>query len=260
MMKIKLTALSALLFISNLVLAQNAHFTTSGTIEYEKSVNMFAVIKRLYAERMSEGFIKNAYDQYKKTQPQFKVLKSKLAFGDNRTLFTPIAPENASGSFFFVPMTDQNNIVYTDLDSHAQTAQKLVFEETFLLKDSVRKIKWKVTDETREIAGYSCRRANGLMMDSIYVVAFFATQIPVSGGPESFSGLPGMILEVALPHENITWRATKVTETFTDGGALTPPKKGKPVNGKQLAETLKEVFKNQGDAALINFYTKFYLM
>jgi GLPGLI family protein len=92
------------------------------------------------------------------------------------------------------------------------------------------------------------------------VVAFFANQIPIPGGPESFGGLPGMILEVALPHENIIWRATKVTEAAGPEISIAPPKKGKPVNNKQLFETLKDVFKNRGDATQINMYMKSYLM
>lgn len=115
-----------------------------------------------------------------------------------------------------------------------------------MVKDSVRKITWKITDETREIAGYTCRRANALVMDSIYVVAFYAIQIPVSGGPESFTGLPGMILGLAIPHENITWFATKVTDMTVDPKAMVMPKKGKPVTGKQLRETLAELMKNWG--------------
>jgi GLPGLI family protein len=259
-MKTKLTFFIALLFSGNLLLAQNAHFATSGTIQYEKSANTFAIIKRLYGDDLNSGFFAQAYEQYKKTQPQFKVLKSTLTFDDNKTLFTPLPPEVTPANFFNIPSTEQNNTVYTDLGAHAVTAQKVVFEETFLVKDSIRKIKWKITDETREIAGYTCRRANGLMMDSIYVVAFFANQIPISGGPESFGGLPGMILEVALPHENLIWRATKVTEAASPEVSIAPPKKGKAVNNKQLFETLKDVFKNRGDARQINFYMKSYLM
>jgi GLPGLI family protein len=260
MMKTKLITLAVLLFICNLLAAQNAHFTTGGTIEYEKSANTFAIIKRLYGDDLNQGFMQTAYDQYKKTQPQFRVLKSTLTFGGDRTLFTPIPPEGAPASFFSVPTADQNNIVYSDLTARTRTIQKNVYEQTFLVKDSLRKIKWKITDETRDIAGYTCRRANGLMMDSIYVVAFFANQIPVSGGPESFSGLPGMILEVALPHENLVWRATKVTEGSAAEQTIIPPKKGKVVNNKQLSETLKDVFKNRGDAAYINIIMKAYLM
>ena len=259
-MKTKLAFFIALLFTGKLTFAQNAHFTTSGTISYEKSVYTFAIIKRLYGDRLNDGIFSQAYEQYKKTQPQFKVLKSTLAFDKDKSLFTPLPPENIPGSFFNIPTADQNNTVYTDFELNAVVEQKAVFEETFLVKDSVRKIKWKITGETREIAGYSCRRANGLMMDSIYVVAFFANQIPIPGGPESFGGLPGMILEVALPHENLIWRATKVTEAATPEVSVALPKKGKVVNNKQLLETLKDVFKNRGDAAQINLFLKSYLM
>ena len=108
--------------------------------------------------------------------------------------------------------------------------------------------------------GYPCRRANGLMMDSIYVVAFYTDQIPVSGGPESFAGLPGMILEVALPHENVIWRATKVNENTVPETAIIAPKKGKPLDNKGLLETLQSVFKNRGDANQINLIIKSYLL
>lgn len=259
-MKTTLVVLIALLCAGNITFAQNAHFTNSGTITYEKSANTFAIIKRLYGDELNEGFMKQAYEQYKKTQPQFKVLKSTLVFDNSKTLFTPLPPETTSGSFLSIPEADQYNTIYTDLGAHSVTAQKAVFEQTFLVKDSVRKIKWKITDETRQIAGYECRRANGLMMDSIYVVAFFANQIPIPGGPESFGGLPGMILEVALPHENLIWKAISVTEGANSVQSIVPPQKGKPVNNKQLFETLKDVFKNRGDAAEINIYMKSYLM
>ncbi len=47
-------------------------------------------------------------------------------------------------------------------------------------------------------------------MDSIYVVAFYTDEILTTGGPESFTGLPGMILGIAIPHEHVSWFATKV--------------------------------------------------
>jgi GLPGLI family protein len=257
-MKAIFITLAALLFTANILLGQNERFVTSGTITYEKSVNTFATIKRLYGDDMDDGFLQQAFDSYKKTQPQFKILKGTLTFSDNKTLFTPIPADNANSTFFNLQMTDQNNTIFTDLAANTRIAQKLVFEQTFLVKDTLRKIKWKITDETRQIAGYTCRRANGLVMDSIYVVAFYTDKIPVSGGPESFSGLPGMILEVALPHENLSWKATAVTDSTVP--AIVPPKKGKPVNAKQLFDTLKDVFKNQGNAAQVNLIMKWFLL
>jgi len=255
-MKKTLIAFVALLLTANILFAQNERFTTGGTIEYDKTVNTFAIIKKLYGN--GEGFMQQIIDQYKKTQPQFRTAKSTLTFGNDKTLFTPIVPETVANNNFNLPMTDQYNTIYTDMATNTSTVQKVVFEQTFLVKDTIRKIKWKITDETRDISGYSCTRANGLMLDSIYVVAFYTDKIPVSGGPESFAGLPGMILEVAVPHENVIWRATKVSET--DPAPIVPPKKGKPLNNKQLFETLLSVFKGRGDANQINYILKAYIL
>lgn len=227
--------------------AQNAHFTNSGVIEYEKSVNMFALLKKQVELYKDDSFLEQAYDSYRKNQPQFKKLKSTLSFSDGRTEFVPAEAEESRMFFSNNAMVNQNNTIFTDCNSGTFISQKSVFEETFLVKDSTRKINWKITDETREIAGFMCRRANALILDSIYVVAFYTERIPTPGGPESFTGLPGMILGVALPHENITWFATKVTEKVVDEKALTPPKKGKPTDNKGLRKTLDNAIKDWGN-------------
>jgi GLPGLI family protein len=84
-------------------------------------------------------------------------------------------------------------------------------------------------------------------MDSIYVVAFYTDEIPLPGGPESFTGLPGMILGVALPHDNVTWFATKVTDTIVPETSLKVPAKGKVVTYAGLKTTLTNVMKDWGE-------------
>jgi GLPGLI family protein len=228
--------------------AQNVRFPPAGVIEYEKSINMYALLKKA-ADKSTNTYYRDAYDSYKKNNPQFKVLQSTLTFSTDKTLFTPIVPAEASRSFFNDPMGEQNSIVYTDLANGLLTSQKSVYEETFLLKDSVRKINWKLTGEVRTIAGYECRRANALILDSIYVVAFYTDKIPVSGGPESFNGLPGMILGVALPHENITWFAKTVTDKSIPTTDLKIPAKGKVLDYKTLKTTINGALKDWGDYA-----------
>ena len=44
------------------------------------------------------------------------------------------------------------------------------------------------------------------------MIAWYADDILTKGGPESFNGLPGMILGVAIPHEHITIFAQQVQE------------------------------------------------
>jgi GLPGLI family protein len=254
-MKYILTTLVCLFILSSNLLAQHAHFTTSGTIEYDKKVNMYEIIARTITKD-NEVFLTPALEAFKKASPQFKTLKSSLSFSGNKTLFTPIEDESSANGNFFSnnPMINQNNQIYNDLTTKQSISQKKIFDEPLLVKDSTRKIKWKITDETREIAGYTCRRANAIILDSIYVVAFYTTKIPVSGGPESFSGLPGMILGVALPHENVSWFATKVTEASVAPNVIVPPKKGKPVDNKSYKATLQAAFKDWGSEAA--FYNK----
>ena len=238
-----------LLLMAGISSGQNAHFVNSGVIEYEKTANMYAIFKK-GINKDNESFLQPAFEAYKKNQPQFKKLKSTLSFTDNKTMFKPIEDEGGNGGFWGNDaMIKQNNTTFTDLTANTFISQKNVFEETFLVKDTTRKIKWKITDETREIAGYTCRRANALVLDSVYVVAFYTDEIPVPGGPESFTGLPGMILGLALPHENITWFATKVTQAIVDSKAMLPPKKGKPVNNAELRKTLDAAMKDWGTYA-----------
>jgi len=242
-----LTIACSLLLTGNVLYAQNARFPTSGIIEFEKTVNIYALIKKEI--NRDPGYMQQVFEQYKKDHPQFKKLKSIMTFANDKTLFTPITNGDNSRGYFDIPLADQNNIIYSDLLTGTSINQKKVFEEIFLVKDSIRKITWKITSETREIAGYTCRRANAIILDSVYVVAFYTDQIHVSGGPESFTGLPGMILGVALPHENVTWFATKITDVTVADNTLLPPKKGKPVSIKELKTTLQSVMKNWGDEA-----------
>lgn len=226
--------------------AQQVRFTPSGTIEFEKSVNTYALIRRgQISGKNLAGMERQLLEQYQQSNPQFKVLKSTLTFSNNKTLFTPLDIDPVSGPGFSMPIASQNNTIYTDRSTGVLVAKKNVLGDNFLLTDSVRKINWKITNETREVLGYTCRRANAIIMDSIYVVAFYAEKIHVSGGPEGFGGLPGMILELALPHENISWRATKVTDAPVAATVVVAPRGGRATDHKGLVDILSDAVKNR---------------
>jgi GLPGLI family protein len=234
------------LFILN-VKAQNAHFVSNGIIEFEKRSNMYAIIKNKIGKNPSD-FTNKMFEAYQKNNPQFKSTKSVLNFNKTKSLFTwPKSDEPVSNNWLANdPFVELKNIIATNFDNQISISQKNIYEANYLVKDSVRKINWKITNETREIAGYECRRANALIMDSVYVVAFYTNDIDVSGGPEGFTGLPGMILGVALPHLHITWFATKVTEVTLPDKDLANPTKGMPVNNKELEVKLLGSMKRLG--------------
>ena len=80
-----------------------------------------------------------------------------------------------------------------------------------MLEDSIAKIDWRLTNESRVIAGFNCRKAIGKIMDSVYVFAFYTDEILIPGGPCTINGLPGMILGVTIPRMYISFIATKLT-------------------------------------------------
>jgi GLPGLI family protein len=149
------------------------------------------------------------------------------------------------------PWVVVRNTVFTDFKSSEVMIVKNVFGEDIAVKDDQSGILWKFTNEVRDIAGYECRRANGLIGDSVYVVAFYSVEIIPKGGPESFSGLPGMILGVALPHENVTWFATRL-ELGEAGPIKAPvvPNRIKQMDRGELEIYLRENVKDWGDLGL----------
>ncbi|MCJ0742131.1 GLPGLI family protein [Pedobacter montanisoli] len=255
MNKIKNFIIIILLVAMHKSYAQHTRFVTQGTIEFEKRINSFALIKKQMElwGNSDNIFSKTFVENYQKNNPQFKLQKSKLTFANNKTLFTPIEDAVASNGFLDLIQFQQNNTILTKVNEGTSTILKKVYEQNYLINDSTRKINWKITDEFRDIAGYNCRRANALIMDSVYVVAFYTDEIAVSGGPEGFSGLPGMILGVALPYEHVTWFATSVNDQPITDDKLKAPTKGKAVNHKQLYDILKEAFKSWGKTANENY-------
>jgi len=250
-MKIQHIILITLLIVGKTSFAQNSHFVQNGIIEFEKRSNMHAIAKKKI-NKDNESWYGPAFDQLKKNTPQFRVAKSSLSFNKDKSLYKWTSTEETIPNNWLARdlFADLRNTIATDFNTQTSITDKKVYEDTYLVKDSVRKINWKITDETREIAGYECRRANAIIMDSIYVVAYYANQIAVSGGPESFTGLPGMILGLALPHDNMTWFATKVTEVTVPEKDLLPPVKGKPTTNKGLTDIVTKALKNYGPEAL----------
>lgn len=216
-------------------------FISKGIIEFEKRTNLWADLPAKYAEQM------------KKTTPEYITNYFNYEFNKDLSIYAPGRESNDKpSSMLGLPATD--NEVYSNYKTRKYIAHKNVFEKTFLIEDSLRNATWKITNDFRKIAGFNCRRATTIIMDSIFVVAFYTDEIMISGGPESFNGLPGMILGLVINRLHTTWYATKVALTSVDDKDITPPKSGKKTNNKKLLEVLKSSMKVWGDDAVSNIW------
>ncbi|MGE5107172.1 MAG: GLPGLI family protein, partial [Sphingobacteriales bacterium] len=157
-----------------------------------------------------------------------------------------LAKENTDNKYLWGRKPSIDDITVKDLKTNRIKMQKDVYEETFLIEDSLRNCEWRITNETRKIAGFECKKAVTKICDSVYVVAFYTDEIMVSSGPESFGNLPGMILGLAVPRLNTTWFATKVELTEPTAKQLYPKQKGKKVNWHQYNTSLSRALKDWG--------------
>jgi GLPGLI family protein len=212
-------------------------FITQGKIEFEKKVNLHKLIDAAFGNSDNT----NAWmEQYKKSMPSHKSSYFDLYFNEDKTLYKPGREETSDGHIPEWLLFGNENIVFSDLKKDQGVCQKSIFEDKYLIQDSLRKVDWKFTSDTRNIAGFECHKAVGIVMDSVYVIAFYTDEIVTRGGPESFNNLPGMILGVAIPRLNTTWFATKLELAPVTPEQLIAPKKGKRTDNKSLQKILKE--------------------
>lgn len=206
----------------------------AGTIEYERKTNTHKL------NRDNEWFAR-----MKDNVAMYHTNFFELTFTPEKSLYKP-GKEVVNNSGWFAPACGEN-IVYTDFTTNKVTASKKLLEDTYLVADSIHGIKWKITNDFRSFLGYECRKAVGTIYDTVIVVAFYCDQIAVSAGPESFGGLPGAILGLAIPRMYTTWFATKFTKAdYTNPPVMEAPKKGKSISPQKLTADLKLAMKDWG--------------
>lgn len=215
-------------------------------IEFEKVLNVPAYYKELDPQW---------YEMIKDRLPKNVITFHDFIGDSTRSIYKPGKDVPLDPKFWFRPVADKN-VVYTDFKTGMTISQKPVYEETFLVTDSVLNIKWKLTADTRVIAGYECRKAIGILNDTIGIFAFYTDELMVTGGPEGINGLPGMILGVGIPRLHTTWFATKVDVFDVNMKTVTPATKGKKVNRAAMMKALDAVMRQwgtYGSKMIVNF-------
>lgn len=186
-------------------------FLSKGEIEFEVKTN---IKKKIGNAPWAE--------QFKDMLPQFKTAYFKFTFGGNKSIYQfdrwaegPKAPE-------WMRKDDEQDIYYFDHSTDKISQQKIMFGSEFMMQDSIPKISWRLTNESRQIAGFNCRKAIGVIMDSVYVFAFYTEEIMISGGPCTINGLPGMVLGLTVPRLYTSFIATKVKVGGVDEAVIKP--------------------------------------
>lgn len=176
-------------------------------------------------------------------------------------------PHPASGGMVMVmATTGGSDILYKNTKEERFANQNDVFGKVFLVQDQLEKQAWQLGSETKNIGEYTCYKAtmkreievsnsfatNGETKNEsksekkeITITAWYTPQIPINNGPESYWGLPGLILEIN--DESQTIICSKIVMNPKDKMEIKEPEKGKQVNQKEFDRILEKKIKEMND-------------
>ncbi len=256
-----LSMMIALISISTSIAAQ----MKEGKISYERKINMH----------------RNLPDpQMKSMVPEFRTDKFELIFNESVSLFRSVVDDEAPDPFanagggggggmrmnFRMPTAN----TYTDMAKQMQYEERAFFEKEFLIIDSLKQYKWKLSEETKTIAKQLCKKATTMITSpqmrmrvsmggggnntdttantprapkETELVVWYAENIPVSFGPDNYSGLPGVIMEIDQDNGATVTTAVEVSAKYPKK-ELVAPTKGDKMNRAQFQENMQKLMQD----------------
>lgn len=205
-------------------------FINKAVIEYEVKANI--------QKTMGNGTFE---DMIKENLPTFKTAYYSFTFADNKSIYKFDHWDDDKIKLpEWLRQGDEESIWYYNYYTNKFNMQKNVWGSNFNVEDSILQLQWRLTNESRVIAGFNCRKAVAKMFDSVYVFAFYTDEILISGGPCSVNGLPGMILGLTIPRLYTSWIATKVILNGINESMIKPVAAKKSYSMKILRSTIDD--------------------
>ncbi|ERJ60710.1 hypothetical protein M472_18285 [Sphingobacterium paucimobilis HER1398] len=255
--------LLALFVLGHTATAQFAMFGKSGVVTYDKTMYIKNIMRKQYLEK-SDDRSRAQFESMIPSAPENLVLKKTLKFNGDETLFEPVKQDLDAEIKQFIMMLalDFDATTLSDLKTKEYKRYNDIIGQKIIVEDTVKTIDWKITDEYREIAGYNCRRANGFTPDSTYVIGYYSNELLTNGGPESISGLPGLILGLVVPSQHVSYFATKVdvTDNLVLDKKLFNNAKAKRMNRAEIAKMMTDTFGSFLNKATVDYVIKLALM
>ena len=203
-------------------------FIDKATIEYESTQNL--------KKNLGSGSWQDAMAD---KMPALQTSYFKLTIADNKSVFKfdRIKDKEKFPEWF---TRDVKTVWFHDFSTGKTSQEKDMIGTVVNVEDSIPKMEWRLTSESRVIAGFNCKKAVSKIFDSVYVFAFYTEEITVPAGPASINGLPGTILGLTIPRLFTSWIATKVSVTNLDVSALKPFTAKKPYSNTTLRKFIDE--------------------
>lgn len=200
-----------------------------GEITYERVYHWTRINSRLTFLSNEE---KDRMKQTWGTRDEYKQ-KMTLYFNEKQSYYSfPKVVENEGGWSW----SEADYKIYRNFEKETRTDIIGMLGKTYVVEDSLKAPSWKVMNKIKEVAGRMCMMA--VTEDTIKdqkITAWFANDIPVPGGPELYTGLPGMILELDINDGDVVISAIDIKMKPVAAEDLNVPKKikGRKINSQQ---------------------------
>lgn len=229
--------LSIIFFFAVTTIKAQTVFIRSAKITFEKKINQ------------KQQLANNTWisDDARDKMSKYRTSNWEYNFNDSTSIYKIKPKETLNDNNFFFIANENTNELYTDFSKQARVFRKPISGEDFILKDTIPHLNWKIMHDVRKIAGYECRKAIAIIHDSVTVVAFYTDEILLKGGPEGFTGLPGMILGLAIPRYNTTWFATKIEAKNVPVMNIAAPTKGKKTDNEKDFKKMVDLYTRYDD-------------
>ena len=198
-----------------------------------------------------------------------------LTFNKNTSIYKEdeaLEPPTTGSGMLFISSNGGSDVFFKDIKNQSFTNQKETFGKQFIVKDRLKPIQWELHSDTKNIGNYTCYKATytkeieemsmmtfsssddeqkeeepttSTAMKTMTVTAWYTPQIPVSNGPESYQGLPGLILEVN--DGDLTILCSKITINPKKAIEISEPKKGKQVTQEEYDSIMLKKMKEMNE-------------
>lgn len=198
--------------------------------------------------------------------PKSRTDQFELLFSNNQSLwqFLPSAnnedPGTFSGNGIVIRFAGgANEVSYLNFDKGIRVDQREVAEKNYVITDTITKLEWKLTDETKTVLNYTVRKAtaqristrtmmtmeNGEMKrqqipDTAAVIAWYTTDIPVPAAPEYGGQLPGVILELDVNKGQSVYKALEISPKVNTA-KIKEPKDGKKMSAAEFTKEREKI-------------------
>jgi len=236
----KFLLIALLNIISSIVFSQ-----TQGLISFEQKTNLH---RRVPPEN----------EDMKKMMPEYQTTRHELLFKENESLYRPMDEEDempgGPGGGMMMRFRRPETIIYRNHETEYQLAQRSMFEKKYLVEDTLKMASWKLGTETKSVLGHICNKATlttetkrDTLVTKNHITAWFTSDIYSPFGPETYGGLPGMILSLDINEGELVYTAKSIDEK-ADLKDLKAPVKGEKISGvefqKMMEERMKEFQRN----------------